>query len=80
MGVLIYVFDVESRDTEKDLVYYRDCLDACGKHSPGADVFLLVHKMDLVGGKRERQEVFSRKKKELLFVNAKQIGCAALTC
>ncbi|KAG9051574.1 GTP-binding protein gtr1 [Tulasnella sp. UAMH 9824] len=66
VGVLIYVFDVESRDTEKDLVYYRDCLEACGKFSPEAAVFLLVHKMDLVGGKKEKAEVFARKKKELL--------------
>ncbi|KAG8978131.1 GTP-binding protein gtr1 [Tulasnella sp. 425] len=66
VGVLIYVFDVESRDTEKDLIYYRDCLEACGKFSPEADVFLLVHKMDLVGGKKEKAEVFARKKKELL--------------
>ncbi|KAG8908529.1 GTP-binding protein gtr1 [Tulasnella sp. 403] len=66
VGVLIYVFDVESRDTEKDLGYYRDCLEACGKHSPGASVFLLVHKMDLVGGKKERHDVFNRKKKDLL--------------
>ncbi|KIO34761.1 hypothetical protein M407DRAFT_89830 [Tulasnella calospora MUT 4182] len=66
VGVLIYVFDVESRDTEKDLVYYRDCLEACGKFSPEAAVFLLVHKMDLVGGKKEKVEVFARKKKELL--------------
>jgi len=66
VGVLIYVFDVESRETEKDLGYYRDCLEACGKHSPGADVFVLVHKMDLVGGNRGREDVFNRKKKELL--------------
>lgn len=66
VGVLIYVFDVESRETEKDLGYYRECLDACGKHSPEADVFVLVHKMDLVGGKKDREEVFARKRKDLL--------------
>lgn len=60
------MFDVESRETEKDLGYYRDCLEACRKFSPGADVFVLVHKMDLIGAKRDRQEVFNRKKRDLL--------------
>ncbi|KAG8963422.1 GTP-binding protein gtr1 [Tulasnella sp. 419] len=78
VGVLIYVFDVESREPEKDLFYYRECLDACGKHSAGAEVFVLIHKMDLVGGKKERREVFDRKKKELVAnsgsVNVKMFG------
>lgn len=46
--VLIYVFDVESQDLKRDLVYYRNCLDAIYEHSPGAKVFCLVHKMDLI--------------------------------
>ncbi|KAG9015118.1 GTP-binding protein gtr1 [Tulasnella sp. JGI-2019a] len=66
VGVLIYVFDVESRETEKDLGYYRVFLEACRKHSPEADVFVLVHKMDLVGAKKDREEVLKRKKRELL--------------
>ncbi|KAG8859368.1 GTP-binding protein gtr1 [Tulasnella sp. 330] len=66
VGVLIYVFDVESRETDKDLGYYRVFLEACRKHSPEADVFVLVHKMDLVGGPKEKVEVLKRKKKELL--------------
>lgn len=28
VGVLIYVFEVTSRDWEKDLKYYEDCLKA----------------------------------------------------
>ena len=46
--VLIYVFDVESRDLEKDFEYYQSCLEAIIKNSPEAKVFCLVHKMDLV--------------------------------
>ncbi|KAI0705893.1 Gtr1/RagA G protein conserved region-domain-containing protein [Cytidiella melzeri] len=48
VGVLIYVFEVESRSIARDLEYYTECLTALRKYSPNAAVFLLVHKMDLV--------------------------------
>ena len=54
VGVLIYVFDVESRefDTEdrnaRDLVTYSAIVKALAENSPQARVFALVHKMDLV--------------------------------
>ncbi|TDL24964.1 hypothetical protein BD410DRAFT_718625 [Rickenella mellea] len=63
VGVLIYVFDVESREMDKDLVYYRDCLEALRKYSPEAAVFLLVHKMDLV--RTSRIALLEKKTKEL---------------
>ena len=46
--VLIYVFDVESRELERDMPYYQSCLEAILQNSPDAKVFCLVHKMDLV--------------------------------
>ena len=46
--VLIYVFDVESREIEKDMHYYQSCLEAIMQNSPDAKVFCLVHKMDLI--------------------------------
>ena len=46
--VLIYVFDVESRELEKDLHYYQSCLEAILQNSPDAKIFCLIHKMDLV--------------------------------
>ena len=46
--VLIYVFDVESRELEKDIHYYQSCLEAILQNSPEAKVFCLIHKMDLV--------------------------------
>lgn len=46
--VLIYVFDVESRELEKDMHYYQSCLEAILQNSSDAKVFCLVHKMDLV--------------------------------
>ncbi|KZS90038.1 hypothetical protein SISNIDRAFT_431597, partial [Sistotremastrum niveocremeum HHB9708] len=64
VGVLIYVLDVESRETEKDIHYYNEVLAAVAKESEGAGVFVLVHKMDLVRGNRE--VAFDRKKRELL--------------
>lgn len=46
--VLIYVFDVESRELERDSHYYQSCLEAILQNSPDAKVFCLIHKMDLV--------------------------------
>jgi len=46
--VLIYVFDVESREVEKDLHYYQSCLEAILQFSRDAKIFCLLHKMDLV--------------------------------
>ncbi|KDQ19770.1 hypothetical protein BOTBODRAFT_101961 [Botryobasidium botryosum FD-172 SS1] len=66
VGVLIYVLDIASREPERDLFYYRQCLEACRKHSPQADIFVLVHKMDLVeGGKREKRDAFWKRRKEM---------------
>ncbi|XP_029819633.1 ras-related GTP-binding protein A [Manacus vitellinus] len=40
--VLIYVFDVESRELEKDMHYYQSCLEAILQNSPDAKIFCLV--------------------------------------
>ncbi len=63
VGVMIYVFDVESRETLKDLEYYRDCMTGLQQYSPDAAVFLLIHKMDLV--REPRQPTFLKRKQEL---------------
>lgn len=62
VGVMIYVFDVESHETTKDLKYYRDCLDGLRYHSPEAAIFILIHKMDLV---REPQQILDKRRQEL---------------
>ena len=41
VGVLIYVFDIETQEKSKDLEYYRDCIDGLRQFSPNASVFLL---------------------------------------
>ncbi|KAI0664733.1 Gtr1/RagA G protein conserved region-domain-containing protein [Cubamyces menziesii] len=63
VGVMIYVFEVETRNMEKDLEYYKACLAALKRYSPNAAVFLLVHKMDLARG--PKAETLARKSKEL---------------
>lgn len=46
--VLIYVFDIESRELAKEMEYYASCLQAVKQNSQNAKIFCLVHKMDLI--------------------------------
>lgn len=46
--VLIYVFDIESKEVDKDMQYYQYCLEALKQNSPDAKIFCLIHKMDLI--------------------------------
>lgn len=62
VGVMIYVFDVESREPVKDMEYYCSCLEGLQHHSPNAVIFILLHKMDLV---REPQQVLEKRRQEL---------------
>ncbi|KAG5448366.1 Ras- GTP-binding protein A [Clonorchis sinensis] len=55
--VLIYVFDIDNYEVAKDLNYYRSCLEAVNQNSPGARIFCLIHKMDLVP-ENKQQEAF----------------------
>ncbi|KFH46580.1 Ras-related GTP-binding protein A-like protein [Hapsidospora chrysogenum ATCC 11550] len=48
VGVLIYVFDIESRDVDRDLATYVAILSALLQFSPTAKIYILIHKMDLV--------------------------------
>ncbi|KAK2042016.1 hypothetical protein LZ31DRAFT_556470 [Colletotrichum somersetense] len=48
VGVLIYVFDIESRDIDRDLATYVSIISALLQFSPSAKVYVLIHKMDLV--------------------------------
>ena len=61
VGVLIYVFDIESREFERDLITYSSIIKALEDYSPKVKVFCLVHKMDLV--QREfRDTVFDERR------------------
>jgi Ras-related GTP-binding protein A/B len=46
--VLIHVFDVESKLINKDIEIFVKSLTNLQKFSPGAKIFILLHKMDLV--------------------------------
>lgn len=71
--VLIYVFDVESRELEKDMHYYQSCLEAILQNSPDAKVFCLVHKMDLV--QDDQREMIFREREEDLKRLSKPLDC-----
>lgn len=62
--VLIYVFDVESRELDKDMHYYQSCLEAILQNSPEAKIFCLVHKMDLVQ-EDQRDSIFREREEDL---------------
>jgi len=48
VALLVYVFDIESRDFPRDLETFRTVLDALYDGSRDARLFCLMHKMDLV--------------------------------
>jgi len=56
--ILIYVFDIESDEPEKDFDHYAGVLEAIEENSPDARVFVLIHKMDLVAPE-ERDAIFA---------------------
>lgn len=74
--VLIYVFDVESRDEElkRDLRYYETCLSAIYENSPSAKVFCLIHKMDLLQ-EDQRDKIFSDRENEIINMS-KPVDCS----
>ncbi|KAI0143449.1 Gtr1/RagA G protein conserved region-domain-containing protein [Xylariaceae sp. FL1272] len=57
VGVLIYVFDIESRDVDRDLATYVSIISALCQYSPTAKVYVLIHKMDLIS-MQAREPVF----------------------
>ncbi|KAJ8939933.1 hypothetical protein NQ318_007861 [Aromia moschata] len=62
--VLIYVFDVESRELERDMHYYQSCLEAILQNSPEAKIFCLIHKMDLIS-EDQRDIIFKEREADL---------------
>mmetsp|Transcript_8492 Transcript_8492/g.14662 ORF Transcript_8492/g.14662 Transcript_8492/m.14662 type:complete len:301 (-) Transcript_8492:53-955(-) len=62
--VLIYVFDIESRENQRDLRDYRNCLEAILQNSKDAKIFCLIHKMDLVPDD-QRDKIFKQRETEL---------------
>lgn len=55
--VLIHVFDVESKEVNKDIEIFEKSLKELREFSPNVKIFVLLHKMDLVQVDR-REELF----------------------
>lgn len=60
VAVLIYVFDIESRELERDLDTYDAIIEALKEFSPNAYVFCLVHKLDLIQAEH-RQKIYEER-------------------
>ena len=60
--LLIYVFDIESDDPEKDFEHYSGVLTAIEENSPDARIFVLIHKFDLVA-EEERDAIFEDRRR-----------------
>jgi Ras-related GTP-binding protein A/B len=64
--VLIYVFDVTSKDFNgRDMQQFENCLDALTELSPKTRIFCLVHKMDILG-ENVRNQTFEERKMDIL--------------
>ena len=65
--MLIFVFDVTSKDFSGDLQHYETCLSALQDLSKQAKIFCLVHKMDLLV-ESERELKFNEKRNKIMEV------------
>ena len=70
--LLIYVFDIESNNPNKDFEHFAGVLEAIEENSPDARIFALVHKMDLVH-EDQRLEIF-QDRKQLITDYCKECG------
>jgi Ras-related GTP-binding protein A/B len=60
VALLIYVFDIESRDFPRDLETFKTVLEALYDGSPDARLICLFHKMDLVQEELRESLFFER--------------------
>lgn len=67
--VLIYIFDIESRELQKDIMYYKSCVEAIQQNSKDAKIFCLIHKMDLVP-EEQRDMIFKKRETELIQISS----------
>ena len=65
--VLIFVFDVTSKEFAQDLEHYESCLQALTDLSSKSKIFCLVHKMDLVPD-ADRESRFIEKRNRIMDV------------
>eukprot|EP00640_Fibrocapsa_japonica_P003472 CAMPEP_0113939342 /NCGR_PEP_ID=MMETSP1339-20121228/5674_1 /TAXON_ID=94617 /ORGANISM="Fibrocapsa japonica" /LENGTH=307 /DNA_ID=CAMNT_0000942817 /DNA_START=65 /DNA_END=988 /DNA_ORIENTATION=- /assembly_acc=CAM_ASM_000762 len=70
--VVIYVFDIESAELDKDLHHFQGVLEAIEQNSPDARMFVLIHKMDLVA--EEERDVVFEDRKALVLQHSRDMG------
>mmetsp|Transcript_8416 Transcript_8416/g.12979 ORF Transcript_8416/g.12979 Transcript_8416/m.12979 type:complete len:334 (+) Transcript_8416:155-1156(+) len=76
--LLIYVFDIESDDPEKDFDHFCGVLEAIEENSPDARIFVLIHKMDLVA--EEDREAILEDRKGLIEDTCHSCGVESFQC
>jgi Ras-related GTP-binding protein A/B len=76
--LLIYVFDIESDNPEKDFDHFCGVLEAIEENSPDARIFVLVHKMDLVAV--EDRETILEERKRLISESCLSCGVENFQC
>jgi Ras-related GTP-binding protein A/B len=76
--LLIYVFDIESDQPEKDFDHFAGVLEAIEENSPDARIFVLVHKMDLVA--QEDRHVILEDRKRLIEDSCRSCGVENFQC
>ena len=66
------MFEVTSKEEEakKEMDYYINCLKALEELSQNANIFCLIHKMDLIP-EAKRDETFWKKEESILAVSQK---------
>ena len=65
-SVMLYVFDIDEQEekVKESLDHFVQALQALNKYSPDADVFVLIHKIDLIE-MHKRKEWIQRKKETI---------------
>lgn len=76
--LLIYVFDIESENPEKDFDHFCGVLEAIEENSPDARIFVLVHKMDLVAV--EDRETILQERERLISESCLSCGVENFQC
>ena len=64
VAVLIFVFDISSKEPAPDMLSFASTIRALREFSPGSKIFVLIHKMDLVPPS-QKATVYPQKVKEI---------------
>ncbi|EMC94120.1 hypothetical protein BAUCODRAFT_112878 [Baudoinia panamericana UAMH 10762] len=64
VAVLIFVFDISSREAAADLLNFASTIRALHEFSPNSRVFILIHKMDLIPAD-QKSRVFQQRAVEV---------------